>query len=220
MKSLLYSLLVQNSTRMVTIYISLKLIFFLVQLLASLYTHNTGLITESLHTLFDVLVLCVSLYGICASTSQHTNNKSSYHQSRIELLCAFVNCLCIIFISLFLLVESFHSLYEPAELYTSDMVLAVYGCTIDIFGLCIFRHNMYISDMCDISLVSNATTHNKSAHVVLRGSTAHELNMYSIYLHPLCDLGQHGAILLSTIIAHHYNIHTLHSLCTILVSCG
>ena len=99
------------------------------------------------------------------------------------------------------------------------VALASIGVFIDVLGLAMFRRHMRIVDVYD-------GNHTSAYHVTtgaavkpsLMGSTAHDMNMHAVFLHPLADLYMHAGMLVATSVAHYMQYHIMHSISTFVVA--
>lgn len=103
-----------KNSRNLFLFLILNLSFAFVELFYGVWTNSLGLISDSFHMFFDCTGL---LAGLAASviTKWKPNDKFSYGYVRAEVLAGFVNSLFLLFISFFILSESFHRLIEPPE---------------------------------------------------------------------------------------------------------
>ncbi|MFY9797802.1 MAG: cation diffusion facilitator family transporter [Candidatus Nitrosopolaris sp.] len=160
-------------------------IYFVVQIIAALYTRSLALLADAGHMLADVGGLALVLFAINYSrkpaTLQHT-----YGFYRVEILAALLNSVVLILISVYILYEAYRRIFEPPEIQGLPMIIvAAIGLGVNFTGLRL--------------LGNSGHTHEGSQVDIEKGHE--DLNVKSAYLEVLNDtLGSVGVIAAGLII--------------------
>ena len=113
--------------------IIITLIFFFIELLGGLLSNSLALVADAGHMFQDVFALILSLAALLIAKKK-SNIKYSFGYKRAEVLSSFVNGLLLIFVSLFLLIESFNRLDKPEDINIGLMfVISLVGILANVF---------------------------------------------------------------------------------------
>jgi len=124
------------------VYIVGMLFFISVELLYGMWYNSLGLISDAFHTIFDVFAMLTSLIAMILSRRTPTKD-FTYGYDRLEILSGFTNGAFLLFVSVFIFVESFERLLEPEELHGHGRVIgvAILGLCVNVVGVLFFRHH-------------------------------------------------------------------------------
>lgn len=154
--------------------ISFILIFtyMVVEVIGGFLTNSLALLSDAGHMLSDAAALGLSLFAFKIG-EREANSEKTYGYRRFEILAAFINGIALVVIALYIFWEAYHRFFEPPEVSTKMMVIAIIGLVVNIVV----------------------------AWVLMKGDTSENLNIRSAFLHVLGDmLGSFGAIIAGVLI--------------------
>ncbi len=128
---------VDQSARHVFLFISAKLVVMLLQLLYGVIAGKIDVVSASFHTLFDCFAMSTALIAMVLM-KKNPDKDFSYGYDRFSVLAAFTNALFLLFVALFLIIESTHKLFKPPEVHGISITMAYVGLFIDLGGLWAF----------------------------------------------------------------------------------
>lgn len=171
-----------NSYR-IFMFLTLNFAFMFVELIYGFWSNSLGLISDAAHMAFDCVSLGIGLYGAVVSKWKATESYS-YGFGRFELLSGFMNAVLLIFVSLYVFLESYERLRTPPEIDTENLLLvSVLGFILNIIGL-IWFHD-----------AAHGHSHDHDH------DHGHSHNMEGVFLHVLADtLGSVGVIISALLI--------------------
>ncbi|HNI96685.1 MAG TPA: cation diffusion facilitator family transporter [Leptospiraceae bacterium] len=146
---------------------------FAAEILGSWMSGSLSLLSDAGHLASDMTSLLISINAVILSRKKPSLDKP-FGWKRIEVLAAFVNSLLLIPVSIWIGVEAFHRILEPAE---------VHGHMIIWVGLA--------------AIVGNFT-----GAAILHSYADYSLNMKSAYLHLLSDLMGSIGVVTGGVIIH------------------
>lgn len=112
--------------------IALTIVFFVIEIYGVYLSGSLALLSDATHMLRDVFAMVLSLAAIRLSCSLPTP-ESTYGFHRLEILAAFINGVMLILLSIFIFIEAFHRLYEPAPISGGIMlVVAILGLIVNL----------------------------------------------------------------------------------------
>jgi cobalt-zinc-cadmium efflux system protein len=118
-----------NQRRLVLVF-WLTASYLLVELAGAWLTHSLALFAEAGHMLTDVVGLGLALFAIRFAARPATPERT-YGYYRVEILATVSNCVLLIGLSIYVLVEAYHRLKSPPEVHGRTMLLVA------LFGLCV-----------------------------------------------------------------------------------
>ena len=199
--------------RPVAVYICAKSALMLLQFMGGVALGQPQHVSGSFHTGFDVMALGISLYAIVMSKTRvidysatYTHVSYSYGYGRAETLAAFTSTIFLFFVSIFLCIEMFHTLWAAPDIATSDVVFCALGLAIDAAALAIMWRHASLqridseSNAAQVSLIQSqekAESKPLSAH---SSDGAHLCNMHSVFLHAYADCVGHVSYLVASFI--------------------
>jgi len=156
----------RSSRRRLVFALLITAVWFLVEIIAGVYTNSLALIADATHMLTDLAALGLSLFALVISSRPATHDKT-YGYLRAEILAALANGVFLVVIALYISYEALHRLAAPPVVKSQVML------TVSVFGLLA----------------------NLGAAGVLYRSQHDNLNMRGAFLHVLADaVGSVGAI--------------------------
>lgn len=140
--------------------------YMIAEVVGGWMTNSLALLADAGHMLSDVAALALSFFAIWIAERPSTPRRT-FGYYRAEILAALANGAALIAIAIFIVVEAFHRIFEPAAILETGMfVVAAGGLVINLIGLWL-----------------------------LSGGRNHSLNMHGAWLHVLTDaLGSIGAM--------------------------
>ncbi|MDL4840442.1 cation diffusion facilitator family transporter [Aquibacillus rhizosphaerae] len=146
--------------------------FMIVEVIGGFITNSLALLSDAGHMLSDAAALGLSLFAIKFGEKAATSNKT-YGYKRFEIIAAFINGITLLGISVYIFWEAYHRFFEPPNVSSGMLIIAVIGLIINIIV----------------------------AWILLQGDTHDNLNMRSALLHVFGDLlGSVGAIIAGVLI--------------------
>ncbi|GAA0328144.1 cation diffusion facilitator family transporter [Bacillus carboniphilus] len=140
--------------------------FMIVEVVGGFITNSLALLSDAGHMLSDAAALGLSLFAFKMGEKAATAQKT-YGYKRFEILAAFINGITLVAISLYIFWEAYHRFFNPPEVSTGMMYIAIIGLIVNIVV----------------------------AWILLKGDTSGNLNLRSALLHVIGDmLGSVGAI--------------------------
>lgn len=94
------------------IFINFLAFLTLLEIIYGLWLNSLSLISSAMHSFFDCISLIITLFAIILSKKK-PNKKFSYGYDRIEVLSDFSHSAFLLFVSIYLLVESGKHFFEP-----------------------------------------------------------------------------------------------------------
>nr|CAG4713069.1 unnamed protein product [Naegleria fowleri] len=115
----------------------------IIELVFGIYNNSLGLISDSAHMFFDCTALVIGLYGSIMSKWK-SNQIYSYGYVRYEYLSGFINGILLVFISIYILLESIHRLIDPPIVHTQQLLLvSVMGFAVNMYGVIFYHQDHY-----------------------------------------------------------------------------
>jgi len=149
----------------------------IVQIVYGLYILSLGLISAAFHTGFDIAALLVVLAATIVAR-RPAKFPFAYGYDRFEVLAGFTNSIFLIFVALFMIIESFHRWYMPPEIHSDDLYLASLALLIDVVGLAVF-HNYHT-----LRIVPELVSQHQAPQ---KGDRGHDANFHGVFLHVKAD---------------------------------
>src|SRR5215467_521135 len=110
-------------------------IYFVVQIIAAVYTRSLALLADAGHMLADVgglaLILLAVNYRHKPATLKHT-----YGFYRVEILAALLNGVVLILISAYIIYEAYRRIFEPPHIQGLPIIIvAAIGLSVSFTGM-------------------------------------------------------------------------------------
>ncbi len=96
--------------------------WFLLELVAGLYTNSLALLADAAHMLVDLAALGLSLFALMISSRPATHRKT-YGYLRAEILAALANGIFLAVVSIYIFYEAFHRLMAPPAVKSLPMLV-------------------------------------------------------------------------------------------------
>jgi cobalt-zinc-cadmium efflux system protein len=178
-----------SSNRSLLIATLLNVLITVAEIIGGILANSLALMSDALHNLGDTIAILLA-YIAGRISKRKSNVKKTFGYKRIEILAAFFNALVLISISVFLVYEAIHRLYEPEPIKGLLMLL----------------------------VASAGLLFNLLAMLLLRKHSDSSLNIKSAYLHLLGDTLSSVAVIIGGILIYFFNIYWVDPLITILIS--
>lgn len=189
------------------IFLCINLAFMFIELLYGVWTNSLGLISDAGHMLFDCCALGIGLYASYVSKIK-PNEVFTYGFGRVEVLSGFVNGIFLLFIGVFVMIESIERLFETPEIENTQalLVVSVLGLIVNLIGLTFFHGHAH-----------GGHGHSHGGGSCCDGHGTNQ-NVRGIFLHILADtLGSVGVIG-SSLLIKYFNWHLADPLCSMMIS--
>lgn len=193
--SILHSVLIEKDSRRIAYFAVLNLAFMLVQFFYGFVSGSLGLLTDSIHMLFDCVGLAVGLAAAVMS-KWPSNVRFPYGFGKVDTLSGFANGIFLMLVSVEIIFDAFERLWEGHELRRLNelLVVSVLGLLVNIVGLTAFGHAHHGHDH-----GGHSHDHNHSD-----GGHHDNENMQGIFLHIMADALGSVAVIISTLLAKFY----------------
>ncbi|KAL9647822.1 hypothetical protein ABK040_001313 [Willaertia magna] len=205
------------ATKSLFYFIIINLLFMIVELFFGFYNNSLGLISDSAHMFFDCAALIIGLYGNIMSKWK-SNSIYTYGYVRYEYLSGFINGILLIFISIYILIESIHRLFDPPIVSTNQLlIVSIIGLFINLYGVFHFHQHHHHGDECSHQH-GHHHHHNESCNHHHSEHHHHDENIYGVYLHMLADALGSVSVIISTLIVQYFNIYIADPICSLIIS--
>ncbi|KAH0541475.1 hypothetical protein FGG08_004085 [Glutinoglossum americanum] len=138
---LAHSILVEKDSRRIFYFMVLNFSFMLIQTFYGIATGSLGLLSDSIHMLFDCLALLV---GLCAAVMSKwpPSMRFPYGLGKMDTLAGFANGIFLMLISIEIVIEAIERLVEGSEMRRIGELLTVssLGLGVNLVGLFAFDH--------------------------------------------------------------------------------
>ncbi|KAL6711679.1 putative zinc transporter msc2 [Coniothyrium glycines] len=197
--SIIHSVLIEKDSRRIAYFGVLNLSFMLVQFFYGFVSGSLGLLTDSIHMLFDCAGLAVGLAAAVMS-KWRPNARFPYGYGKIDTLSGFANGVFLLLVSVEIIFDAFERLWEGHELRRLNelLIVSVLGFLVNIVGLTAFGHAHH----------GHGHGHDHGDHDHGHGhshSHSHDNeNMQGIFLHILADALGSVAVIISTLLTKYY----------------
>lgn len=129
-----------KESRDIFYFLLLNLSFMVVQMLYGIWTNSLGLISDSIHMLFDCLALAVGLVAAVMS-KWPASRAHPFGFAKVEIISGFANSIFLVLISISIMIEAVERLMEPPEMTTDQLLLiSTLGLGVNLVGIFAFNH--------------------------------------------------------------------------------
>jgi len=189
--SIIHSVLIERDSRRIAYFGVLNLAFMLVQFFYGFVSGSLGLLTDSIHMLFDCAGLAVGLAAAVMS-KWRPNARFPYGYGKIDTLSGFANGVFLLLVSVEIIFDAFERLCEGHELHRLNelLIVSILGFLVNIVGLTAFGHAHH----------GHGHDHGDHDH----GHSHDNENMQGIFLHILADALGSVAVIISTLLTKYY----------------
>jgi zinc transporter 5/7 len=186
--SMVHSILSVRDSRRIAYFGVVNLAFMFVQFFYGYLTGSLGLLTDSIHMLFDCIALAVGLAAAVMARWPESLD-FPYGYAKVEALSGFANGIFLCLVSVEIVFDALHRLHDGVELKRLDelLVVSALGLFVNLLGLTAFGH------------------HHHGGHD--HGHDHSNENMQGIFLHIVADALGSVAVIVSTLLTK-YNSWT------------
>ncbi|KAF2495139.1 cation efflux protein [Lophium mytilinum] len=190
--SILHSVLMERDSRRIAYFAVLNLGFMLVQFFYGFVSGSLGLLTDSIHMLFDCAGLAVGLAAAVMS-KWRPSVRFPYGFGKIDTISGFANGIFLMLVSVEIVFDAFERLWDGSELHRLNelLVVSVLGFLVNLVGLTAFGHAHHGHDH---------GGHDHGGH----GHSHDNENMQGIFLHIMADALGSVAVIISTLLTKYY----------------
>ncbi|KAF7452861.1 true [Pyrenophora tritici-repentis] len=191
--SIVHSVLIERDSRRIAYFGVLNLGFMMVQFFYGFVSGSLGLLTDSIHMLFDCAGLAVGLAAAVMS-KWRPNARFPYGYGKIDTLSGFANGVFLLLVSVEIIFDAFERLWEGHEIHRLNelLIVSVLGFLVNIVGLTAFGHAHH----------GHGHDHGHEGHD--HGHSHDNENMQGIFLHILADALGSVAVIVSTLLTKYY----------------
>ncbi|KAG5475884.1 hypothetical protein CUR178_03597 [Leishmania enriettii] len=177
-----------------------KLFFFLLLTLAIMFlefvygyaVNCLGLISDSFHMMLDGASIVIGLYAAHAASWRPDERTHPFGYARYEVLGGFINGILLLFIALYVMIESMQRFMDPPKIEGSYLLLvSVIGLVVNVVGILFFH---------DAHGHSHSHSHGEGGG----GKVDH--NMRGVYLHILADLLGSVSVIISSMLIYLFDL--------------
>ncbi|KAH5106755.1 hypothetical protein HBI46_098800 [Parastagonospora nodorum] len=193
--SIIHSVLIEKDSRRIAYFGVLNLSFMIVQFFYGFVSGSLGLLTDSIHMLFDCAGLAVGLAAAVMS-KWRPNARFPYGYGKIDTLSGFANGVFLLLVSVEIIFDAFERLWEGHELRRLNelLIVSILGFLVNIVGLTAFGHAHH----------GHGHDHGHEGHDHGHGHSHDNENMQGIFLHILADALGSVAVIISTLLTKYY----------------
>ncbi|KAF2147532.1 uncharacterized protein K452DRAFT_348209 [Aplosporella prunicola CBS 121167] len=180
--SITYSILLEKDSRRIAYFTCLNLFFMLVQFFYGYVSGSLGLLSDSIHMLFDCAGLAVGL-AAAVMAKWPASARFPYGYGKVELLSGFSNGIFLLLVSIEICLDAFERFWEGHELRRLNelLVVSVLGFLVNMVGLAAMGGHAH-----------HGHGHDHHHHG--------DENMHGIFLHVMADALGSVAVIVSTIL--------------------
>ncbi|CAN9084729.1 unnamed protein product [Alternaria alternata] len=193
--SIIHSVLIERDSRRIAYFGVLNLSFMMVQFFYGFVSGSLGLLTDSIHMLFDCAGLAVGLVAAVMS-KWRPNARFPYGYGKVDTLSGFANGVFLLLVSVEIIFDAFERLWEGHELQRLNelLIVSILGFIVNIVGLVAFGHAHH----------GHGHDHGHEGHDHGHGHSHDNENMQGIFLHILADALGSVAVIISTLLTKYY----------------
>lgn len=139
--SITHSVMIERDSRRIAYFGVLNLSFMMVQFFYGYVSGSLGLLTDSIHMLFDCAGLAVGLAAAVMS-KWRPNTAFPYGYGKVDTISGFANGVFLLLVSVEICFDAFERLWEGHELQRLNelLIVSVLGFLVNIVGLTAFGH--------------------------------------------------------------------------------
>lgn len=196
----LASLLSNSRERKLFIFLLLTVAIMFLEFIYGVAVNSLGLISDSFHMMLDGTSIAIGLYAAHASSWRPDEKTHPFGYARFEVFGGFVNGILLLFIALYVTVESIQRILDPPEIEGPYLLLvSVIGLAVNIVGV-VFFHD------------SHGHSHSHSHGEGGGGHVDH--NMRGVYLHILADLLGSVSVIISSVLIYLFGLWVADPICS------
>lgn len=196
------TLMSNSRERKLFIFLLLTIAIMLLEFLYGIAVNSLGLISDSFHMMLDGTSIAIGLYAAHAASWRPDEKTYPFGYARYEVFGGFVNGILLLFIALYVTVESVQRIIDPPEIEGPYLLLvSVIGLIVNIIGIVFFHE-------------AHGHSHSHSHGECGGGHVDH--NMRGVYLHILADLLGSVSVIFSSIIIYFFGFWIADPICSAL----
>ncbi|EPY34803.1 solute carrier family 30 (zinc transporter), member 5 [Angomonas deanei] len=190
------TLLRRRREKKLFLFLLLTLAVMVLEFVYGISSNSLGLVSDSFHMLLDATSIVIGLCTAFAS-SWDPNKNHPFGFARYEVLSGFLNGVLLVFIAVFVVVESIERILDPPEVETTYLLtVSVIGLLVNAIGV-VFFHEF---------------------HTHAPGECSHDHNMQGVYLHIMADLLGSVSVILSSLLIHFFNYVKSDAICSVITA--
>eukprot|EP00468_Gymnochlora_sp_CCMP2014_P014262 CAMPEP_0167770716 /NCGR_PEP_ID=MMETSP0110_2-20121227/18092_1 /TAXON_ID=629695 /ORGANISM="Gymnochlora sp., Strain CCMP2014" /LENGTH=476 /DNA_ID=CAMNT_0007659961 /DNA_START=918 /DNA_END=2348 /DNA_ORIENTATION=- len=156
-------------------FLSVNVAFMALELFYGLWSNSLGLISDAGHMMMDCMALLIGLVATYTATFP-PDDKFAFGYARFEVLSGYTNGVLLLFVALFIFIESIGRISSPQHVHGDRLVLiSVLGFVVNIVGLVFFHDHAHGHTSCS----NSSCSHSKS---IQRAETSNFINNINIGL--------------------------------------
>ncbi|CAM45415.1 putative cation transporter [Leishmania braziliensis MHOM/BR/75/M2904] len=181
------------------VFLLLTVVIMLLEFIYGLAVNSLGLVSDSFHMMLDGTSIMIGLYAAHAASWLPDEKTHPFGYARYEVFGGFVNGILLLFIALYVMVESVQRFLDPPEIEGPYLLLvSVTGLAVNVVGVLFFH---------------DAHGHSHSAlHEDGGGHVDH--NMRGVYLHILADLLGSVSVIISSTLMYMFGLWIADPICS------
>ncbi len=169
--------------------IVLNIIITIAQVIGGLLSGSLALLSDAIHNFSDVLSLFIA-YGANRLSNRPSNSEKTFGYHRAEIIAALFNSSILIGISIYLIFEAIHKLYNPGPIHS------IWVIGLGILGIIVNTLSVFI----------------------VKDDAKSNMNFKAAYLHLLADVMTSVAVVFGGVLMYYFNIFWVDSVITIFIA--
>jgi len=166
-----------------------------VEVVYGLLSNSLGLLTDGAHMLLDCSAILIGLYSRYLS-KKSKNEVYNFGYERAEVLGTFINSVFLIFISLYIVFESFERSIQPKDIHGENLILVSFlGLIVNLIGIYFFHndHGSHSHSHSGCSHVKENKNKHKSKHSNCDKNYEHKNSNYHSH-DKIDDISREGSL--------------------------
>ncbi len=177
------------SAKNLLITVILNIIITLAQIVGGIFSGSLALLSDAMHNFSDVLSLLIA-YGANKLSHKASNSEKTFGYHRAEIIATLLNSSILIGISIYLIFEAVHKLYNPQP------IISTWVIALGMLGIIVNTLSVFI----------------------IKDDAKSNMNFKAAYLHLLADVMTSVAVVLGGVLMYYFHIFWVDSLITILIA--
>ncbi|KPI85164.1 putative cation transporter [Leptomonas seymouri] len=199
---IIVTIMSNSRERKLFVFLLLTTSIMVLEFLYGVAANSLGLISDSFHMMLDGTSIAIGLYAAHAASWQPDEKTHPFGYARYEVFGGFMNGILLLFIALYVTVESIQRIIDPPEIEGPYLLLvSVIGLVVNIVGV-VFFHEAHGH--------SHSHSHGEG------GSDHVDHNMRGVYLHILADLLGSVSVIISSVIIYFFDLWIADPICSAL----
>lgn len=169
--------------------IVLNIIITIAQVVGGLLSGSLALLSDAIHNFSDVLSLVIA-YSANRLSSRPSNSEKTFGYHRAEIIAALLNSSILIGISIYLIFEAIHKLYNPEPI-----------------------HSIWVIGLGMLGIIVNTLS-----VFIVKDDAKSNMNFKAAYLHLLADAMTSVAVVFGGVLMYYFNIFWVDSVITLFIA--